>query len=68
VGAEPVFRTEEGFPGCINTSINDVAVHGVPDSRRLQEGDLLSIDASAATAATRPSPWPSARSAHATAA
>jgi methionyl aminopeptidase len=45
LGAEPVFRTEEGFPGCINTSINDVAVHGVPGGQRLQDGDVLSIDA-----------------------
>jgi methionyl aminopeptidase len=45
LGAVPVFHTEEGFPGCINTSINDVAVHGVPGDRRLQDGDVLSIDA-----------------------
>lgn len=45
LGATPVFRTEEGFPGCINTSVNDVAVHGVPGDRRLKEGDILSIDA-----------------------
>lgn len=45
LGADPVFHTEEGFPGCINTSINEVAVHGVPSDRALQEGDVLSIDA-----------------------
>lgn len=45
LGAEPVFHTEEGFPGCINTSVNDVMLHGVPGERRLREGDLLSIDA-----------------------
>lgn len=43
--AIPVFRTEEGFPGCINTSVNDVCVHGVPGDQLLREGDLLSIDA-----------------------
>ncbi len=41
----PVFHTEEGFPGCINTSINDAAVHGVPGKQKLKIGDLLSIDA-----------------------
>lgn len=44
-GAVPVFATEEGFPGCINTSVNDACVHGVPDNYVLREGDLLSIDA-----------------------
>ncbi len=45
LGATPVFHTEEGFPGCINTSVNDVAVHGVPSNQRLKIGDVLSIDA-----------------------
>lgn len=45
IGAEPVFRTQKGFPGCINTSINDAVVHGVPSKERLKPGDVLSIDA-----------------------
>jgi len=45
LGAEPVFSTEEGFPGCINTSINDAAVHGVPNNQKLKIGNVLSIDA-----------------------
>ncbi len=45
LGAVPVFHTEEGFPGCINTSVNDVAVHGVPSNQKLKIGDVLSIDA-----------------------
>jgi methionyl aminopeptidase len=44
LGGEPVFRTQNGFPGCINTSLNDEAVHGVPGSRTLRAGDLLKID------------------------
>ena len=43
--AIPVFYTEEGFPGCINTSVNDAAVHGVPGKQKLKIGDVLSIDA-----------------------
>ena len=43
-GGEPVFATENHFPGCINTSVNDEAVHGVPGSRVLRAGDLLKID------------------------
>jgi len=45
LGAVPVFATEEGFPGCINTSVNDVALHGVPGKQKLKLGDVLSIDA-----------------------
>ncbi len=45
LGATPVFATEENFPGCINTSINDAAVHGVPGKQKLKIGDVLSIDA-----------------------
>jgi methionyl aminopeptidase len=45
IGAEPIFRVEAGFPGCINTSVNDVVVHGVPGERALREGDIISIDA-----------------------
>jgi methionyl aminopeptidase len=45
LGAEPVFHTEAGFPAAINTSVNDVVVHGVPGPYALRDGDLLSIDA-----------------------
>jgi methionyl aminopeptidase len=44
VGGEPVFHTQNHFPGCINTSVNDEAVHGVPGQRVLHAGDLLKID------------------------
>jgi methionyl aminopeptidase len=32
------------YPATINASINDELVHGVPGSRRLREGDILSVD------------------------
>jgi methionyl aminopeptidase len=35
------------FPGVICTSPNSVIVHGIPDDTRLQEGDIVSIDAGA---------------------
>lgn len=44
IGGEAVFHTQNGFPGAINTSINDEAVHGVPGERALEAGDLLKID------------------------
>ena len=34
------------FPKSICTSVNDVMVHGVPDMRPLEEGDIVSIDVS----------------------
>ncbi len=32
------------FPAVICASVNDVIVHGIPDSYRLRDGDLVSID------------------------
>ena len=36
-----------GFPGVICASVNDEVIHGIPGSRVLEEGDLLSIDCGA---------------------
>lgn len=44
LGGEAVFHTQNRFPACINTSVNDEAVHGVPGPRVLRRGDLLKID------------------------
>lgn len=35
------------FPAVICASINDAALHGIPDRRRLADGDLVSIDCGA---------------------
>ena len=43
-GGRPAFKGYRGFPGTLNTSINEVVVHGIPGRRRLKEGDLLSVD------------------------
>lgn len=40
------------FPKCVTTSVNNVAVHGIPDSRPLQNGDIISIDCSVFVAST----------------
>jgi methionyl aminopeptidase len=34
-----------GFPGTVLISVNDEIVHGIPGRRRLQHGDLISLDA-----------------------
>eukprot|EP01063_Lacrimia_lanifica_P014624 TRINITY_DN21195_c0_g1_i1.p1 TRINITY_DN21195_c0_g1~~TRINITY_DN21195_c0_g1_i1.p1 ORF type:complete len:405 (+),score=146.58 TRINITY_DN21195_c0_g1_i1:70-1284(+) len=33
-----------GFPKSVCTSVNEVICHGIPDSRVLQEGDIVNID------------------------
>lgn len=43
-GARPAFLGYHGFPGCICTSVNDEVVHGIPGLRRLENGDIISID------------------------
>jgi methionyl aminopeptidase len=35
------------YPGVLCLSVNDEIVHGIPDRRKLREGDLLSIDCGA---------------------
>jgi len=45
LGGEPVFETQAGFPGAINTNPNDVVVHGIPGEYKLKKGDIITIDA-----------------------
>ncbi len=40
----PSFLNYRGFPGSVCASVNEVVIHGIPGERRLQEGDLISID------------------------
>jgi len=40
----PSFLAGEGFPGHICVSVNEEVVHGVPGSRVLCDGDLVTID------------------------
>jgi len=43
-GAESAFKGYRGYPGQICVSVNDAVVHGVPGSRRIEIGDIVSID------------------------
>jgi len=43
-GAYPSPLNYHGFPKSICTSVNNVACHGIPDNRPLQEGDILNVD------------------------
>ncbi len=43
-GALPAFKGYRGFPASLCASINDQIVHGIPDGRKLKEGDIISLD------------------------
>lgn len=43
-GGRPAFKGYRGYPFTLCTSINEEVVHGLPSERRLQEGDILSLD------------------------
>ena len=36
-----------GFPKSLCTSVNEVICHGIPDSRRVEDGDIVNIDITA---------------------
>ena len=43
-GAIPSFKGYNGFPASICASVNDELVHGIPGTRMLNDGDIISID------------------------
>ena len=43
-GAVPSFLGYRGFPASICASPNEMVVHGIPDGRKLKEGDIFSAD------------------------
>ena len=43
-GAEPAFKGYKGYPGTLCASVNEQVVHGIPSSRALVEGDIISLD------------------------
>lgn len=42
--ATPAFKNYRGFPASICASVNEEIVHGLPNDRKLKEGDVISID------------------------
>ena len=42
--ARPGFLGYHGFPKSICVSINDEAVHGIPGKRKIEDGDIVSLD------------------------
>jgi len=43
-GGKPAFKGYRGFPASICVSIEREVVHGIPGTRRLKEGELVSLD------------------------
>jgi methionyl aminopeptidase len=43
-GATPGFLGYNGFPKSICVSVNNEVVHGIPGKRRIESGDLVSLD------------------------
>jgi methionyl aminopeptidase len=43
-GAEPAFKGYRGYPRTLCASVNEQVVHGIPSSRVLIEGDIISLD------------------------
>ncbi|MEQ9438568.1 MAG: type I methionyl aminopeptidase [Cyclobacteriaceae bacterium] len=46
-GAEPGFLGLYDFPNTLCMSLNEAVVHGIPNNRPLQNGDIISIDCGA---------------------
>ena len=43
-GGRPAFKGYKGYPASICSSVENQVVHGIPGSKRLREGEIVSID------------------------
>jgi len=43
-GGRPAFKGYRGYPANLCVSVNEEVVHGIPGPRRLEEGDIVSLD------------------------
>ncbi len=43
-GGTPAFKGYRGFPASACISVNEEVVHGIPGSRRLEDGDIVGVD------------------------
>src|ERR1700730_13428038 len=44
LGGYPSTLNYRGYPKSLCTSVNEVICHGIPDDRRLEEGDIVNLD------------------------
>jgi len=43
-GAKPAFKGFQGFPASTCISVNEEVVHGIPDDREFEDGDVVGLD------------------------
>lgn len=43
-GAQPGFKGLYGFPATLCVSVEDEVVHGIPNNRKLKDGEIVSVD------------------------
>jgi methionyl aminopeptidase len=43
-GAKPNFKNYNGYPATACISINNEVIHGIPGKRKIEEGDIVSVD------------------------
>lgn len=43
-GGKPGFKGYGGFPNTLCTSVNEAVVHGIPNDKPLEDGDIVSVD------------------------
>ncbi len=43
-GAKPSFKNYKGFPANLCISVNEELVHCIPSNKKLQQGDIISLD------------------------
>lgn len=43
-GGTLTIKGYQGFPACVCTSVNEEVVHGIPNKRKLVDGDIISVD------------------------
>ncbi len=43
-GAKPAFLGYRGYPATLCISLNEEVVHGIPGSRKIKDGDVVSLD------------------------
>ncbi len=46
-GSYPSTLNYRNFPKSLCTSVNEIVCHGIPDSRRLRDGDIVNVDVTA---------------------
>ncbi len=42
--AKPAFKGYRGYPASVCASVNEEVVHGIPSARKLENGDIISLD------------------------